>query len=102
MVVGQQKLKGLEFQTNLITKLISERICGENTRAPLSTEFEEHSKLWQMYPGKRKTRQNVVSLRPCDLKFSKLKLKFFKLQIEIFRSHRRKLTKRLSEKRLVG
>jgi hypothetical protein len=45
MVVGQQKLKGLEFQTNLNTKLISKRICGENTRAPLSTEFEEHSKL---------------------------------------------------------
>ena len=32
--------------------------------------------LWQMYPGKRKTRQNVVSLRPCDLKFSKLQLEF--------------------------
>ena len=45
MVVGQQKLKGLEFQTNLNTKLISKRICGENTLAPLSTEFEEHSKL---------------------------------------------------------
>ena len=45
MVVGQQKLKGLEFQTNLNTKLISKRICGENTRAPLSTEFKEHSKL---------------------------------------------------------
>ncbi len=29
MVVGQQKLKGLEFQTNLNTKLISKRICGE-------------------------------------------------------------------------
>ena len=34
MVVGQQKLKGLEFQTNLNTKLISKRICDENTRAP--------------------------------------------------------------------
>jgi hypothetical protein len=45
MVVGQQKLKGLEFQTNLNTKSISKRICGENTRAPLSTEFEEHSNL---------------------------------------------------------
>ena len=44
-MVGQQKLKGLEFQTNPYTKLISKRICGENTRAPLSTEFEEHSKL---------------------------------------------------------
>ena len=43
MVVGQQKLKGLEFQINLNTKLISKRICGENTRAPLSTEFKEHS-----------------------------------------------------------
>jgi hypothetical protein len=46
MVVGQQKLKRLEFQANLNTKLISKRICGENTRAPLSTEFEEHSKLF--------------------------------------------------------
>ncbi len=45
MVVGQQKFKGLEFQTNLNTKLISKRICGKNTRAPLSTEFIEHSKL---------------------------------------------------------
>ena len=45
MVVGQQKLKGLEFQTNLITKLISKRICGENTRTPLATEFKEHSNL---------------------------------------------------------
>ena len=41
MVVGQQKLKGLEFQTNLITKLISKRICSENTRtAPPSHRIQ--------------------------------------------------------------
>jgi hypothetical protein len=77
MVVGQQKLNGLEFQTNLNTKLISKRICGENTRAPLSTESKEHSKLCdKCIPVSVRLIKNVVSLRPCDLKFSKLKFKF--------------------------
>ena len=33
MVVGQQKLKGLEFQTSLNTKMnqLSKRDCDENT-----------------------------------------------------------------------
>ena len=35
MVVGQQKLKGLLFQTNLNTNSISKRICGENTAPPV-------------------------------------------------------------------
>ena len=51
-----------------------------------------------MYPGKRKTRQNVVSLRPCEI--FEVEVEIFKRQVEIFRSHRRKLTKRLSEKKV--
>ena len=103
MVVGQQKLKGLEFQTNLNTKLISKRICGENTRAPLSTEFEEHSK--NSVTNVSRLLQDSSMLRKLTARRSeifKVEVDIFKLQIEIFRSHRRKLTKRLSEKRLVG
>jgi hypothetical protein len=103
MVVGQRKLKGLEFQTNPYTKLISKRICGENTCAPLSTEFEEHSK--NSVTNVSRLLQDSSMLRKLTARRSeifKVEVDIFKLQIEIFRSQHRELTKRLSMRRLVG
>ena len=102
-MVGQQKLKGLEFQTNPYTKLISKRICGENTRAPLSTEFEEHSK--NFVTNVSRLLQDSSMLRKLTTRRSeifKVEVETFKVQIEIFRSQHRELTKRLSVRRLVG
>ena len=105
MMVGQQKLKGLEFQTNPYTKLISKRICGENTRPPppLCTEFEEHSK--NSVTNVSRLLQDSSMLRKLTARRSeifKVEVDIFKLQIEIFRSQHRELRKRLSVRRLVG
>ena len=98
MVVGQQKLKGLEFQTNPNSKLISKTICGKNTRAPLSTEFEEHSK--NSVTNVSRLLQVSSILRTLTARRSenfKVEVEIFKLQIEIFRPQHRELTKRLNE-----
>ncbi len=103
MVVWQQKLKGLEFQTNPDTKLIGKRICGKNTHAPLSTEFVEHSK--NSVTNVSRLLQDSSILRTFTARRSenfKVEVEIFKLQIEIFRSQHRELTKRLNVRKLVG